>query len=122
MRLSTFARLVSAEWNKNNKSFTDCGNEYICITANNVSRDLKYNTRNHKLQEQYDSHCQKYIESVDYILKRRSTVTEFLIDYENEYFHSFENYDEAKWRYRKEVILPQLISYFLSLEKLQPKS
>ena len=122
MRLSTFAKLVSAEWNRNNQSFTGRGDEYICITADRIMRELKYNTRNIKLKEQYDSHYQKYIKRVNYALKGRDTVTEFLIDYKNDYFHSFENYREAKWNYRKNVILPQLIAYFQSLEELPIKS
>lgn len=122
MKLSTFAKLVAAEWNKNNQSYTDRGNEFICITAYNVMQELKHNTNNPKLKEQYDSHYQKYIDRVAYILMFCGTITTFLIDYKNDYFHSFEDYNEAKWLYRKDVILPQLIAYFKAIEELQIKS
>lgn len=120
MRLSTFAKLVSAEWNRNNPSFEFSGGEYICITADSVTKELKRKTSNPKLREQYDSHYEKYIERVDYMLKGCETVTTFLTDYKNDYFHSFDNYYEAKWRYRKEIILPQLIGYFKAIEELSP--
>lgn len=122
MRLSTFAKLVATEWNKNNPQFTSSGGEYICITAAWVRVELCANTHNIKLKEQYNSHCQKYIKRINYMLKRCGTVTAFLIEYKNDYFHSFEDYAEAKWLYRKDVILPQLIAYFQSLEELQIKS
>lgn len=118
MRLSTFAKLVAAKWNKNNPHFTSSENEFICITAHEVMRELKHNTNNIKLKEQYDSHYQKYIKRVNYMIKGCGTVTTFLIDCENDYFHSFENYTKAKWLYRKDVILPQLIAYFKAIEEL----
>lgn len=122
MRLSTFAKLVSAEWNRNNPSSSVSNyTEYLCITADYVYNKLKYNTNNSKLREQYNSHCQRFKDAIEYHIKHCSAVIFFLIAYRKDYLYSFPTYAEARWNYRREL-LETIISEFKSLEELPSKS